>query len=96
MPVSNIVDRRTNSYNVNCMVVFEESWHDNSIDGSTQFNDEKEEIMCLYIKSTTVGKAIKYANLNYKLDITMFIYDLDEKECCDYDTIDDNLMLKKL
>lgn len=95
MPVSNIIDRRTNKYNVNCLVIFEESWHNNSIEGATQFNDDTEHVLYLCVKSTTIQKAIKYINKNYEHDITIFLYDVNDNEHPCYLTIDDDLNLVK-
>lgn len=93
MPVSNIVDKRTNKYDVNCMIVLENSWHDNSIEGATQFDESEEDITCIYIKQTTVQRAIACVNLHYKIHITVFLYDVHDDEHFDYQTITDDLQL---
>jgi len=96
MPISNIVDHRKNKYDVNCTVIFEESWHDNSVKDATQFDDSIEEILYLSIRETTVQKAIKYINKNFKVDVTMFLYDTGFDHHHRYLTIDDNLELVTL
>lgn len=79
MPVSNVVDHRTNKYNVEVDVVFEPSCHDNSINGATQFKWE-EEFLVKELYNTTVEEAIKYINSKYEHQaVTIFVYDYGSK-----------------
>ena len=75
MAVSNIVDRRTNTYDVKCDAVFEPSWHDNSIEGSTKF--DRDDKMPPYREklNTTIFEAMKYGT---RLDgpFTVYLYDV--------------------
>jgi|LauGreDrversion4_2_1035121.scaffolds.fasta_scaffold561768_2 hypothetical protein len=73
--IANIIDKRTNKYDVRCDVAFEPSWHDNTIKGATQFwrtrsfsYDEK--------RNTTIVQAIEFAQ-KWDEAVTMFVYDLD-------------------
>lgn len=71
--INNIVDKRSNKYNVNCDVAFEPSWHDNTIKGATQFMQGRTfSYDALY--STTIARAIEYAN-RWDCAVTMFVYD---------------------
>ncbi len=95
MPVSNIIDSRTNKYNVNCSVILEESWHDSSIDGGTRFipGDSDDDIMYIGIANTTIEEAISYVN-NIKSQITMFLYDIGVNNSYCYDRIDGNNLVR--
>lgn len=78
MSIANIMDKRSNKLNVAVDVIFESSFHDNSVQGSTQF-DEVEPDVCLYhqVKFTTIKAAIQYANDTWPdANITMFLYDI--------------------
>jgi len=77
MSVSNIIDKRTNSYNVEIDAVFEPSYHDNSVKGSTQFEKPKgKQFTIESVCKTTVEDAINYINQKYKhLSVTVYIYD---------------------
>lgn len=73
--IANIIDKRTNKYDVRCDIAFEPSWHDNSIKGATQFYrtrtfsyDEK--------RNTTIVEAIEFAQ-QWDEPVTMFVYDVD-------------------
>lgn len=73
--IANIIDKRTNKYDVRCDIAFEPSWHDNSIEGATQFYrtrtfcyDEK--------RNTTIVEAIEFAQ-QWDEPVTMFVYDVD-------------------
>lgn len=88
MPVANIVDHRTNSYNVNVMAIFEDSYHDNVVKDATQF-EVIDDIMYLGIKETTIEKAIMYATTYIKSRVTLYLYNVGEENYSDYDTIED-------
>jgi hypothetical protein len=75
--ICNIIDRRTNSYNVCCDVCFEPSQHDNSIEGATKFTWGREEFGYDELKNTTIVLAIEYAQ-KYDCPVTMFLYDVSE------------------
>jgi hypothetical protein len=77
MPVVNIVDHRTNKYNVEVDAVFEPAWHDNSIKGSTKFNKTKDKDFFIEgTNKTTVEDAIDYINQRFKkIPVTMYLYD---------------------
>lgn len=75
--ICNIVDHRTNSYKVECDVVFEASQNDNSIPGATQFEWGSKVLMYDDLCNTTIVRAIAYANDRWDCPVTMFIYDLD-------------------
>lgn len=82
MPISNIVDRRSNEYDVRCDVVFEPSSHDNSIEGSTQFDQPTHDNVRGGTQIITVEK--KYNTTIFEMHrtadkwgypITAYIYD---------------------
>ena len=75
MPICNIVDDRSNKYNVVCSVIFQHSCHDNRRSEATQFK-EKDNILYLGIQETTIVDAIAYIKQDYPdPEITMFLYD---------------------
>lgn len=76
MPISNIVDRRTNIYDVKCDAIYEPSCHDNSIEDATQF-DCTEELQYEEKLGTTVYSALRYAD-RWKGCITVFLYDVGQ------------------
>lgn len=71
--IANIIDNRTNKYNVNIDAVFEPSWHDNSIENATQF-PQINSIMYEELTATTVQAAINHAS-QWLYPITFFLYD---------------------
>ena len=72
--ISNIVDRRTNTYDVNVDAVFEPCQHDNSIEGATQFTWGNEEFSYDELSGTTIVAAIEYAR-KWDCPVTLFLYD---------------------
>lgn len=62
MPICNIVDHRSNKFQTEVMAIYEDSWHDNSIDGATKFKPTDDNVMYLGIEKTTVEYAIQYVN----------------------------------
>ena len=90
MPVTNIIDNRTNKYDVNIMVIFEDSWHDNTIKGASQFNDSIDDIDYLGIKRTTIASALRYAQEHISSEVTLYIYDIGCNNHINYDYIDEN------
>lgn len=85
MPVCNIVDNRSNTFMVDVSVVFENSWQDNVIDGSTKF--EESDYLCLYVRNTTIDIAIRYAAQKWKQPVTLYLYDVNSDVYYDFDTI---------
>ena len=73
--ICNIVDHRTNRYDVNVDVVFEPSQHDNSIAGATQFTWGQEAFSCEGLSDTTIVRAIEFANERWDCPVTLFLYD---------------------
>lgn len=71
--INNIIDNRTNKYNVRCDVAFEPSWHDNTIEGATKFT--KADLFSYdELFNTTIVDAIAHAN-QWDCAVTMFLYD---------------------
>ena len=94
MPICNIIDRRTNKYDVNVMAIYEDSWHDNSCPNSTRFKDTGDGVSYLGIGETTVDHAIQYARQRWPTQaLTLFLYDLGVNNYVDHKTIklEDNL-----
>ncbi len=76
MPITNIVDHRSNHYDVTVMVIFTDSSKDNWKKG-TQF-PFRNIVNYIRIGQTTIADAIGYINQEYPTcDITMNLYDLD-------------------
>ena len=90
MPITNIVDKRTNKYNVDVMAIFEDSWHNDSSENTLQFNITNNGIEYIGIRKTTITRAIKYAEQHISSDVTLFIYDVGVENYVDYDYIDEN------
>lgn len=79
MPVANIQDKRTNSCNVEVDAVYEPSFHDNTVLGATQFDDDdgpldEGEFTIDELQDTTIQKAITYAN-KFTIPVTLYLYD---------------------
>lgn len=80
MPVVNIVDNRTNKYDIEIDAVFEPAYNDNSIKGATKFKKSptKKEFYIDSLNKTTLQDAINYINDKQKfknIPVTIFIYD---------------------
>ena len=78
MPIANIIDRRTNKYNVDVLAIFEPSCHDNITQGATAFEYLKEEDCDTHydeIPATTISNAIEYAQ-KWSYPMTLFLYDV--------------------
>lgn len=91
MPTCNIIDNRTNKFKVDIMVIFEDSWHDNTIEGATQFDDNipsSSEVLYLGIRQTTIDLAIKYAAQQWTQPVTLFLYDVGADNYVDYQHIE--------
>jgi hypothetical protein len=73
--IANVIDKRTNKYDVRCDVAFEPSWHDNTIEGATQFWRTRS-FSYEESKNTTIVQAIEFAQ-QWDFPVTMFIYDVD-------------------
>jgi hypothetical protein len=71
--INNFVDHRSNKYKVLVDVAFEPSWHDNSIEGATQFPKSRA-FTCEFLYGITIVEAIQYAN-RWDCATTMYIYD---------------------
>jgi len=74
MPIANIIDKRTNSYDTRCDCIFEPSCHDNDIEDAAQF-DWSEEITYEELLGTTVYSALVFAE-QWNSPVTMFLYDI--------------------
>jgi hypothetical protein len=73
--IANIIDKRTNRYDVRCDVAFEPSWHDNTIKGATQFWRTRS-FSYDEMRNTTIAQAIEFAQ-QWDEPVTMFVYDVD-------------------
>lgn len=73
--INNVVDHRSNKYNVKCDVHFEPSCHDNSIDGATQFHWGTTTFTHDELLNTTIVQAIEYAH-KFGCPTTMYLYDV--------------------
>lgn len=73
--IANVIDKRTNKYDVRCDVAFEPSWHDNTIKGASQFFRTRT-FSYEELRNTTVVQAIEFAH-QWDEPVTMFVYDVD-------------------
>lgn len=73
--IANVIDKRTNKYDVRCDVAFEPSWHDNTIEGATQFYRTRT-FSYEESRNTTIVQAIEFAQ-QWDEAVTMFVYDVD-------------------
>jgi len=90
MPVANIVDNRSNQYDVTVDVVLELSSHNNSIKGATQFSKSKNKFTIDDLNKTTIEDAINHVNQKFKNDaITLYLYDAGSSPAEDYEDIFD-------
>lgn len=75
MPVTNIIDKRSNPHNIACSVMLRDFYLDNYILNATQF-EVKDTVMYLGIRETNVKSAIAYVNQEYcDAEITIFLSD---------------------
>ena len=74
--ICNVVDRRSNKYDVRVDVVLEPSQHDNVVKGATQFTWGTKEFSYDEMLNTTIVQAIEYANEKYVCPTTLFLYDV--------------------
>lgn len=75
--INNVVDHRSNKYNVNVDVAFEPSCQDNSIEGATQFPWASKSFAYDELLNTTIVQAIEHAQ-KYDCPVTMYLYDVGE------------------
>jgi len=73
--ICNIVDHRTNKYDVNVDAVFKPSQKDNNRDGSTKFTWGNGSFEYEELSATTIGRAIEFANDRWDCPVTLFLYD---------------------
>lgn len=82
--ITNIVDRRTNTYNILCDAVFEPCWHDNNVTGSTTVFPLDDTFTYDELPRTAIAAAIRYANDKWPdVPTTVYLYDwesLDESD----------------
>lgn len=72
--INNIVDKRSNVYNVDCDVAYEPSCQDNSVVGATQFPWASKSFTYEELLNTTVVQAIERGN-QFDCPVTLYIYD---------------------
>ena len=87
MPVSNIVDKRSNEYDTVANVIYENRWNDDVILCSIQFTED-DNISgkdCEYfgVETASVRDAIEYANYRWTGDVTLHLYDVGSKNQSD-------------
>ena len=75
--INNVVDSRTNVYDVRCDVAFEPSCQDNSIEGATQFSWSSKTFTYDDLLNTTIAQAIEHAQ-QYDCPVTMYLYNVGE------------------
>ena len=75
MSVGNIIDRRKESqYNVYVDVVFEPSWHDNSCENATAFEQLENTFDIDGMNDITIEDAVKKCD-DWDLPVTLYLYD---------------------
>ena len=88
MPLHNIIDKRSNRYNVNVMCIFEDAWHDNC--KYDKKLPEEDQLMYLGIANTTIASALGFVAQEYpQALVTMYLCDVDPNtnNAIDYKTI---------
>jgi len=75
MSLVNILDDRTNPYNVMCDAVLEASCHDNGITEASIFDNDNEGFVESF-NNISLSQAIKHATLANGC-VTIFLYDVD-------------------
>lgn len=84
MTIANVVDKRKNKYDTNAWFVIEPSWHDNSIDGATQFPRDKhldDWGVYYFPEKISIYEAFNVINEQHPIEaVTVFIYDRDPSE----------------
>lgn len=85
--ITNIIDRRTNQYDILCDAVFEPSWHDNNVRTPGTIFPEDKTFSYDELPRTAITAAIRYANEKWpSVPTTMYLYDwesLTDKEVSD-------------
>lgn len=78
--IVNIIDARTNKYDINCDAQIRPAWMDNSVLGATQFSvehvhsDLKTTDVNMYFTDITVSEVIQIG-ANFPLLLTAYLYD---------------------
>lgn len=72
----NVVDRRSNKYNVNIDAVFEPSYHDNCVDNSSQAEVDDSFTICC-VNKISIAEAINIADTTWECQVTLYMYDYD-------------------
>jgi hypothetical protein len=90
MTIHNIIDRRTNKFNVTIEAILEPSSHDNYAKGATQFKENDNDLMVQSITHTTINNVIRYSAQEYKYPVTLFMYDIGTTGRGDIRTLVDN------
>lgn len=76
MPAANVIDRRSNQYDITCDAVFEPSCHDNYCKNATKF-ESTNEFTVAELWNTTVADAVVFAE-QWDCPVTVYLYDLDD------------------
>jgi hypothetical protein len=77
MPITNIVDGRSNKFRSSGLqAIIEPSYYDNDQQGAQQFDVNDPEITTGYdeINDVTIIEALEWAN-SFKFPVTLFLYD---------------------
>lgn len=74
MPIANVVDHRTYTFKVECDVMFEPCFNDNSCEEASQFPPIEDTYWVEGKNETTIAQAIEWAR-QIDFPITMFVYD---------------------
>lgn len=72
--IANVIDRRSNKYDVRCDAIFEPSQHDNSVKGATQFTWGSETFTVEEMWQTTIAQAIERGQV-WDCPVTVYLYD---------------------
>lgn len=76
--ITNIIDKRTDKYNILCNVVYEPSWHDNDAALKNKGTVFPKDDTFTYdeLKRTSIPAAIRYANEKWPaVPTTIYLYD---------------------
>jgi hypothetical protein len=74
--IFNIIDKRSNKYNVYVHAVFEPAWHDNhNLTQDCKVKVDESQISVSDQNGISIVQAINIANTNWDYPITLFLYD---------------------
>ena len=80
--ITNIIDKRTDPYNILCDAVYEPCWHDNGAsETGTLFPSDPDHFTYDELPQTAITAAIRHGNEKWPdVPVTLYLYDWEELE----------------